>query len=121
MDVRVNSVCPGLIDTAMTAPTFDYARERGTSHRVGQLNPLARYGVAQGSFKMFTEGFVSDWNFRNCQRGVIPRVRYATSSSFCMLMCSYTVLDEASYVTGQTWAIDGGLSSSVPVLPGRWY
>jgi len=46
-DVRVNSICPGLIQTAMTGLTFDYARERGTVGRLGQLNPLGRYGVAE--------------------------------------------------------------------------
>ena len=27
--------------------------------------------------------------------------------------------DEASYVNGQMWAVDGGLSSSHPVVPGK--
>jgi len=42
--VRVNAICPGLIETGMTKPIFDFARERGTSANIGQLNPLARYG-----------------------------------------------------------------------------
>jgi NAD(P)-dependent dehydrogenase (short-subunit alcohol dehydrogenase family) len=28
----------------MTQPTFERARERGTEHRIGQLNPLRRAG-----------------------------------------------------------------------------
>ena len=42
--VRVNAICPGLIETGMTKPIFDQARERGTENRIGQLNPLKRYG-----------------------------------------------------------------------------
>jgi hypothetical protein len=33
----------------MTVGTFDYARERRTAGRIGQLNPLGRYGVAEGT------------------------------------------------------------------------
>jgi len=42
--VRVNAICPGLIETGMTAPIFDFAREKGKLDRVGRLNPLNRYG-----------------------------------------------------------------------------
>jgi NAD(P)-dependent dehydrogenase (short-subunit alcohol dehydrogenase family) len=42
--VRVNAVCPGLIETGMTRPIFDWARARGTDDRIGQLNPLHRHG-----------------------------------------------------------------------------
>ena len=42
--IRVNAICPGLIETGMTQPTFERARERGTEHRIGQLNPLRRAG-----------------------------------------------------------------------------
>ncbi len=42
--VRVNAICPGLIETGMTRPIFDYARSRGTEGNLGQLNPLQRYG-----------------------------------------------------------------------------
>ena len=44
-NVRVNAVCPGLIETGMTQRVFDYAREAGKLDKVGRLNPLARYGV----------------------------------------------------------------------------
>lgn len=47
-DIRVNSICPGLIETGMTTFTFEYARQRGTASKIGQLNPLGRFGVAEG-------------------------------------------------------------------------
>ena len=43
--VRVNAICPGLIETGMTKPIFDHARAKGREHKIGQLNPLERYGV----------------------------------------------------------------------------
>ncbi|KAH9485052.1 Levodione reductase [Psilocybe cubensis] len=46
-DIRVNSICPGLIETGMTDFVFEFARQRGTTGKIGQLNPLGRYGVAQ--------------------------------------------------------------------------
>jgi len=42
--VRINAVCPGLIETGMTKPLFDNARQRGTEQKIGQLNPLKRAG-----------------------------------------------------------------------------
>src|SRR5476651_668660 len=42
--VRINAVCPGLIETGMTKPIFDNARQRGTDGKIGQLNPLKRAG-----------------------------------------------------------------------------
>ncbi|KAF2461196.1 dehydrogenase with different specificitie [Lineolata rhizophorae] len=44
--VRVNAICPGLIESGMTKQTFDYARSRGTTGKLGQLNPTRRPGVA---------------------------------------------------------------------------
>ena len=43
--VRVNAICPGLIETGMTKPVFEYARQRGSQDKLGQLNPLLRYGL----------------------------------------------------------------------------
>jgi NAD(P)-dependent dehydrogenase (short-subunit alcohol dehydrogenase family) len=40
--VRCNAICPGLTETGMTKPTFDYAREKDVMHKVGRLNPLRR-------------------------------------------------------------------------------
>jgi NAD(P)-dependent dehydrogenase (short-subunit alcohol dehydrogenase family) len=42
--VRVNAICPGLIETGMTRGVYQRARERGTQDRIGQLNPLKRGG-----------------------------------------------------------------------------
>ena len=42
--VRVNGVAPGLIETGMTKPIFDRAREKGTDDKIGQLNALRRAG-----------------------------------------------------------------------------
>ena len=42
--VRVNAICPGLIETGMTAPIYKNARERGSEEKIGQLNPLKRGG-----------------------------------------------------------------------------
>lgn len=47
-DIRVNSICPGLIETNMTKFMFDSARQRGKESKIGQLNPMGRFGVAQG-------------------------------------------------------------------------
>lgn len=42
--VRINAICPGLIQTGMTKPVFDMAEERGTLDRIGQINPTRRSG-----------------------------------------------------------------------------
>ena len=52
-DIRVNSICPGLIETGMTEETFEYARQRGTVGKLGQLNPLARFGVPEGMSNIY--------------------------------------------------------------------
>ena len=83
--VRVNALCPGLIETGMTAPVFEMARARGTQGRIGQLNPLKRGGYADE----------------------IARVVLFLGS------------DEASYVNGQAWAVDGGLSAGHPYVPSK--
>jgi NAD(P)-dependent dehydrogenase (short-subunit alcohol dehydrogenase family) len=43
-NVRVNAVCPGLIETGMTKPVFDYAREKGKAEKLGNRCELRRYG-----------------------------------------------------------------------------
>ncbi|KAH7888411.1 NAD(P)-binding protein [Phlebopus sp. FC_14] len=85
-DIRVNSICPGLIETNMTKDMFDFARQRGNGGKIGQLNPMGRYGVAQEIAQM----------------------------------ALFLASDESSYVNGQNIAVDGGLSSSHPVIPGHW-
>ncbi|TFY83015.1 hypothetical protein EWM64_g1006 [Hericium alpestre] len=84
-DIRVNSICPGLIETGMTAGVFDYARKRGNAAKIGQLNAMGRYGIAE---------------------------EIAQAALFL-------ASDDSSYVNGQNLAVDGALSSSVPVVPGR--
>ena len=81
--IRVNGICPGLIETGMTRQIFDRAREQGTDDRIGQLNALRRAG----------------------QPDEIAKVALFLAS------------DDASYVNGQVLAVDGGLSSSLPVIP----
>ena len=44
--VRVNAVCPGLVETNMTRPIFELARKHGKEDRIGQLNPLERAASA---------------------------------------------------------------------------
>ncbi|KAF2401481.1 3-oxoacyl-reductase [Trichodelitschia bisporula] len=44
--IRANAICPGIIETGMTAPMYEMARARGTDRKIGQLNPLRRGGVA---------------------------------------------------------------------------
>jgi NAD(P)-dependent dehydrogenase (short-subunit alcohol dehydrogenase family) len=83
--VRINAVCPGLIETGMTRPIFDGARARGTEGKIGQLNPTRRAGVPDE----------------------IARTALFLAS------------DHASYITGQAIAVDGGLTSSLPVIPPR--
>ncbi len=41
-NVRVNALCPGLTETGMTKPTFDYAKDKGVTQKLGRLNPLRR-------------------------------------------------------------------------------
>jgi NAD(P)-dependent dehydrogenase (short-subunit alcohol dehydrogenase family) len=78
--VRINAVCPGLIETGMTKPIFDRAKERGTADKIGQLNPLKRPGQ--------------------------PHELAA--------MGLFLASDEASYVNGQAFPVDGGLTASMP-------
>jgi NAD(P)-dependent dehydrogenase (short-subunit alcohol dehydrogenase family) len=78
--VRVNAICPGLIETEMTRPFFDSVRAAGKDHKIGQLNPLQRAGQPEE----------------------------------IAAMALFLASDEASYVNGQAFAVDGGLSSSLP-------
>jgi len=80
--VRINAICPGLIETGMTRPIFDGARARGTAHKIGQLNPLRRAGRPEEIAK--TALFLAS--------------------------------DLSSYVNGQAIAVDGGLSTSHPIV-----
>jgi NAD(P)-dependent dehydrogenase (short-subunit alcohol dehydrogenase family) len=80
--VRINAICPGLIETGMTRPIFEQARARGSERKIGQLNPLRRPGVPDE----------------------IARTALFLAS------------DASSYVNGQAIAVDGGLSTSHPIV-----
>ena len=43
-NVRVNAICPGLIETGMTREIYEWARSSGKEQRIGRLNPLKRGG-----------------------------------------------------------------------------
>jgi NAD(P)-dependent dehydrogenase (short-subunit alcohol dehydrogenase family) len=83
--VRVNAICPGLIETGMTKFIFEQARARGTDDKIGQLNPLQRAG------------------------------RPEEIAAMALFLAS----DESSYVNGQAFPVDGGLSSTLPFVKPR--
>jgi NAD(P)-dependent dehydrogenase (short-subunit alcohol dehydrogenase family) len=43
-NIRVNAICPGLIETGMTQGIYENARAAGREEMIGQLNPLKRGG-----------------------------------------------------------------------------
>lgn len=43
-NVRVNGICPGLIETGMTSFLYEAVRAKGKEDKIGQLNPLRRGG-----------------------------------------------------------------------------
>jgi len=46
-NIRVNAVCPGLIETGMTRPIFELARQRGKFGKLGSRCELRRYGLPE--------------------------------------------------------------------------
>src|SRR3954463_11716216 len=43
-NIRVNAICPGLIETGMTRGIYDNARAAGEEELIGHLNPMKRGG-----------------------------------------------------------------------------
>ncbi|MDO9530282.1 MAG: SDR family NAD(P)-dependent oxidoreductase [Syntrophales bacterium] len=82
-NVRVNAVCPGLTETGMTKPVFDYAREAGKEAKLGSRCEMQRYGKPEE---------------------IAAAILFLAS-------------DDASYITGQALAVDGGNTASLN-LPG---
>jgi meso-butanediol dehydrogenase / (S,S)-butanediol dehydrogenase / diacetyl reductase len=82
-NIRVNAVCPGLIETGMTKPVFDYARKADKIGKLGNRCELRRYGTPD-----------------EVARAIL-----------------FLASDEASYITGQAIAVDGGNTASLN-LPG---
>lgn len=85
--VRINAICPGLIETNMTKPIFHMAKMAGKAHKIGQLNPTKRAGQPD------------------------------EIANLALFLAS----DDASYVNGQAIAVDGGLSASLPYVPGKMF
>ncbi len=46
-NVRVNAICPGLIETGMTGEIYARARSKGREDALGHLNPMRRGGEPQ--------------------------------------------------------------------------
>jgi NAD(P)-dependent dehydrogenase (short-subunit alcohol dehydrogenase family) len=44
-NIRVNAICPGLIETGMTKGIYDSARAAGKEGMIGHLNPMKRGGA----------------------------------------------------------------------------
>jgi NAD(P)-dependent dehydrogenase (short-subunit alcohol dehydrogenase family) len=44
-NIRVNAICPGLIETGMTKGIYDSARAAGKEELIGHLNPMKRGGA----------------------------------------------------------------------------
>jgi len=83
-NIRVNAICPGLIETAMTQPFFDWARSTGKENQLGKYCELKRAARPE-------------------------EVAWAIV---------FLASDEASYITGQAIAVDGGITASMSI-PGR--
>ncbi len=82
-NIRVNAICPGLVETGMTQPIFDLAREKGKEEKLGERCELRRYGRPEELAAVF----------------------------------AFLASDDASFITGQALAVDGGNTASLN-MPG---
>ena len=46
-NIRVNAICPGLIETGMTRSVYEWARSKNKEDQIGRLNPLKRGGAPE--------------------------------------------------------------------------
>jgi meso-butanediol dehydrogenase/(S,S)-butanediol dehydrogenase/diacetyl reductase len=81
--IRVNAVCPGLVETGMTRQLFDHARTHGKEAKLGSRCELRRFGRPEE----------------------------------LAAVIAFLASDDASYITGQALAVDGGNTASLN-LPG---
>lgn len=84
-NIRVNAICPGLIETGMTKPLLDSARNAGKGDKIGKHNPMQR----------------------------------AAQPSEIASMAVFLASDDASFMTGQAVAVDGGMTATYPFSRGR--
>jgi NAD(P)-dependent dehydrogenase (short-subunit alcohol dehydrogenase family) len=93
---------------------------RGTHYLSQRINPvnalcpgLIETGMTTSQFDRArargTEGKIGQLNPTR-RGGVADEIARAALFLAC---------DEASYVNGQAWAVDGGLSASLPIVPGK--
>lgn len=96
----------------MTSIVFESARARGTEQKIGQINPLRRYGHAH-EVRLVAAEMAGMMAFlcadsERCDEQIASVAAFLASA-------------DASYVNGQAIAVDGGLSSSLPVAPGKFF
>jgi len=86
----------------------------GTGIRINAVCPgLTETGMTQGMFDAARAAG------KGHKIGQLNPLHRAAEPREIAEVATFLVSDEASYVNGQAWAVDGGLSSSHPFVPGR--